>query len=174
MLSFKYLVITLFLIIGSGLAVQAQFDVSTRSGRSNKEPLPQNVKESIEKQKIDESKKEYDELLQRGEEAVRLSEELTQSFAQNNKLTSKDLDRLRDLEKLLKRIRKDLGGDDDNDDEINFDKPDSIQNGLETLGQAALNLFEEIKKTTRFSISAVAIESSTALLKMVRFLRSFN
>jgi hypothetical protein len=36
---------------------------------------------------------------------------------------------------------------------------------------AAVGLFDELKKTTRFTISAAAIQSANAVVKLARFLR---
>ncbi|MBA3600943.1 MAG: hypothetical protein H0W45_06805 [Acidobacteria bacterium] len=49
----------------------------------------------------------------------------------------------------------------------------SILNALKALKSNTLTLVDELKKTSRYSISVIAVESSNALLKAVRFLR-FN
>lgn len=167
----RTIIIFIFLFSAS-LVANAQFDSDTKSGRQREEPLPQNIKETLAKQRIEDRKKEYDELLEKGEKALKMSEDLQKSFAKNHKLTSQDQGKLKDLEKLLKKIRKDLGGDDD-DEEIR-EKPTSMANALNTLKDTTDNLYEEIKKTSRYTISAVAIKSSNALLNIVKFLRFGN
>jgi membrane-associated HD superfamily phosphohydrolase len=161
-----------FIVICTGLIVQAQIDASTESGRPRKEELPLPIQETLAKLRIEDEKKDYEKLIERGEEAVKLSEELEKSYTSNNKLTTKDAKKLKDLEKLLKKIRSDLGGDDD--DEEFEEKPTSMGDAIKELRKNTLNLFDEIKQTSRHTISVVAIESSNVILKIVKFLRFGN
>ncbi len=55
-------------------------DASTRSGATDKEDFPKGIKETLAKSRIDREKKDYEELLQNGEEAVKLSESLEKTF----------------------------------------------------------------------------------------------
>ena len=112
-------------------------------------------------------------MLAHGEEAVRLSEELENSFEKNNKLNSNDVEKLEKIEKLFKKIRKELGGDSDGDEvktEI-AEKPSTIKNAILTLKESATGLYDELKKTSRYSISVVAIQSSNTLINIVRYIR---
>jgi membrane-associated HD superfamily phosphohydrolase len=158
----------LLFIFSASIMVQAQFDTEVQNGRK-KEELSQNIKETLAKQRIEEEKKEFQELIEKGDKAVKMSEDLKKSYTKNNKLTSQDKDKLKDLEKLLKKIRKDLGGD--NDDEESEDKPISMATAINILADTTVNLYQEIKKTSRYSISAVAIKSSNTILSIVKFLR---
>ncbi len=80
-----------------------------------------------------------------------------------------DYARVANIEKLAKRIREDLGGDDDGEDDGQR-KGLSPADAVKSL-RATVSLFEQLKRTSRFSISATAIESTNALLKITRFLR---
>ncbi len=105
------------------------------------------------------------------EEAVKLSNELEKSFTQNNQLSSTDQKKLDRLEKIVKKIRNELGADgDDKSVELN-EKPLSIINALKALQNSTVKLVDELKKTTRYSVSVIAVESSNFLLRVVRFLR---
>ena len=128
---------------------------------------PKGIKETIAKSRIDREKKDYQELITRSEETAKLSRELEQSFTKNNQLTSDDQKKLEKLEKNLKKIRSELGAEGD-DDPVS---PLTISNAFEKLQDYAAVLTDEIKKTTRYSISASAIETSNALLKIIRFIR---
>ena len=152
---------------------QGGIDASTPSGRTRREELPQNIKETMAKQRIEREKKEYEELLEKSQEAVRLSEELEKSFAVSNQLSGEDRKKLDRLEKLLKKIRSELGGDDEGELEIDFEKesPSTIGSAFQTLQKNAAQLFSEIKKSTRYSVSVVAIRTSNVLLKLVKFIR---
>jgi hypothetical protein len=138
-----------------------------------KEEVPQGIKENLAKMCIEQQKKEYAELLKRGDEALKLSEELEKSFSSSNTLSSEDKKKLDRLEKLVKKIRSDLGGDDDGqENEVSEDnEPLSMANAFNVLKENTVKLVSELKKSTRYTISAVAINSSNLLLKVVKFLR---
>lgn len=174
---------TFFLLIFLSCAAAAgyaQGDASTRSGRvPQKEDLPKNIQESLEKRRIEQEKKDYQELIQKAEEATKMATELNESFAKQNSLTAEDKKKLDKLERLLKKIRKEMGGDDDDDLEENAedekdDKPSTVSNALNKLASTSVNLLDELKKTSRFSISVIAIQSSNAILRVIRFLRFSN
>lgn len=153
------------------LTANAQIDASSPDGRPQpKEELPKSFKESLIKQRIEREKKEYEELLARGEEAVKLSEELEKSFEQKQQLNLQDKEKLERLEKLLKKIRKDLGGEDDKDEDDSAETS-SMFNAFKTLQETTVQLFDELKKQTRHTVSAIAIQSSNTLLRLVKFLR---
>ncbi len=129
---------------------------------------------------VEQRKKEHDEMLKRGEKALELSEQLERAFSQNNTLSPQDMEKLEGLEKIVKKIRSDLGGDDDDDggddqpEAARTDKPVDLVDGFKILQSNTVKLVNELKKTSRFSISAVAIQSSNSILKIVRFLRFSN
>lgn len=164
---FALFIIQIFCLSGS-----AQIDMSSRDGRPRPEETPQNVKENLAKQRIEQEKKDYEELLGRSEEALQISEDLEQSFAKSNQISSETEKKLEKLEKLVKKIRSDLGGDDDNDEDDKDEKPTSVENAFKKLQEATVKLYDEVKKSSRYSISAIAIQSSNAVLKIVKFIRS--
>ncbi len=144
-------------------------DASTRGGdASSKEDLPKGIKESLAKQRIEREKKDYDEMVERSEEALKLTDQLEKSYAQNNKFTPDDQKKLDRLEKVVKKIRSEMGGDDDDDNDA---PPSSISAALENLKTNTGKLADQIKNTSRYSISVAAVQSSNSLLKIVRFLR---
>ena len=155
------------------VAAFAQIDASSPNGRPRKEELPQNIQETMAKQRIEREKKEYEELLEKSREAVKISDELEKSFAVSNQLSAEDRKKLDRLEKLVKKIRSELGGDEDGelDAEENRQPPSNVAGAFQILQKNAAQLFSEIKKSTRYSISVVAIQTSNALLKLVKFIR---
>lgn len=150
--------------------VQAQITAETRSGKPREGEIPQNIQETLARRRIEQEKKDHDELIERGEQALKLSEQLENSYKQNKKLSKADYERLETLEKLLKKIRKDLGGDDDKNDE-NEETPPDIGDAVKSLRENTLSLFDYLQKTTRYSISATAIQSSNTILRIVKFMR---
>jgi hypothetical protein len=169
LLQFSFL---LMLISFAAVCVDAQiFDASTSNGRpKQEEDYPKSVKENLAKGRIDQEKKDHEELLKRGDEALKLTEALEKSFAANNKLSTEDFKKLERLEKLVKKIRTDLGGDDE-DESAEEKSPSTLENAFNTLKETTVKLVDELKKSTRYSISVIAIESSNVLLKVVKFLR---
>jgi hypothetical protein len=165
------IVIAILICAASALAQEADNSKTVFPSRTENDQ-PKTVKEMMQKMRIEQDKKEYEEMLDRGEQALKISEELERAFSQRPELTRSDLEKLDDLEKLVKKIRGGLGGDDDDKAEAEEDqRPKSIADGFKTLQSLTLRLVDELKKTSRFGISAVAIQSSNAVLKVVRFLR---
>ena len=83
-------------------------DASTndRGSKAKQDDFPKNIKESLAKSRIEREKKEFQELVQRGEETLKLIEELEKSFSENKQLSAEDQKKLDHLENLTKKIRK--------------------------------------------------------------------
>ena len=169
-LTFVFSFVLTITICVSAQSTGADASTNDRGSKSRQEDFPKNIKESLAKSRIEREKKEFQELVKRGEETQKLIEELEKSFSENQTLSAEDQKKLDRLEKLAKKIRKELGADDDEDSEIE-DKPSTKQNALKTLQKNSVKLLEELKKATRYSISVIAIQSSNSLLKAIRFLR---
>lgn len=158
---------------------QSQFNVDNRTSVFDppvKDERPTTIKEQLIKMQIEKDKKDHDAMVARGEEAVKLSTELETSYVQKGALTNDDIEKLARVEKLVKKIRDELGGDDD-DERGNTDT--TFQSGgkgfiaeaIDSLKSRSSTLLDELKKTTRFSISAAAITTSNALLRITKLLR---
>jgi hypothetical protein len=134
---------------------------------------PKNVREMMVKMKIDEEKKEYNEMLDRSKEALKLSGELERDYSTKNQLTRDDYDKLANIEKLVKKVRGSLGGEDrdDTSDDDDDAMPNNPADAIKALGSLTSKLVDELNKTSRFGVSVVAIQSSNAVLKVCRFLR---
>jgi hypothetical protein len=175
---FSKFILCALLSAAFSICVQAQMcsqdnEQKTIRRTPQKEEVPQGIKENLAKMCIEQQKKEYAEMLKRGEEALKLSEDLEKAFAANNSLSAEDRKKLERLEKIVKKIRGDLGGgDDDKEVETGEDNsPLSMSNAFKVLQENTVKLVDELKKATRHTISAVAIHSSNVLLKVVKFLR---
>jgi membrane-associated HD superfamily phosphohydrolase len=177
----KFSFIFLVLLLGSS-AVYCQItpDGSRSNDPLNKEDLPDAFKETLAKQRIKEEEKEFQTLVQRSEEAFKLSEELSKDFDSKHKLSAEDIKKVDQLEKVVKKIRQDLGAKNDDgsdDDDLTdspADKPSSLVSALKNIKDTTGDLLAEVKKATRHSISVVAIQSSNSLLRMVRFVKFNN
>jgi hypothetical protein len=134
----------------------------------------------LAKQRLEREKKDYEEMLDRGEEALRLTKQLEVSFEQNKGFSQQDRGRLEALEKVVVKIRKELGADDDayekEKDRIAMPppeelRPSTVEEAFNYLRSTTSKLVDELKKTTRFSVSVIAIQTSNTALKLVKFLR---
>jgi hypothetical protein len=121
---------------------------------------------------IKQQQKEYRELLDNGEEAVKISGELEKAVDKTEALAADDQKKLDRLEKLFKKIRNSLGGDDD-EPGADEEKPLSVKSAIQKLNEKAAGLLDELKKSTRYSISVIAIQSSNVVIRLVRYIR-FN
>ena len=176
----RLLLLAVLLLVGVAVDSFAQDmpDASTRSGRPSRSDVPMGLKEMLARQKVERDRKDHEEMLERGEEALLLAKQLEASFAQNNGFSSQDRARLESLEKVVTKIRKELGADDDGEKETvpetrpaDEPKPSTMEEAFKYLQSTTVKLVDELKKTTRFSVSVVAIQTSNNVLKLVRFLR---
>lgn len=152
-------------------SIYAQADASSPTSRptaKQETDYPEGFREGLAKRRIKAEEKEYEELIQRGEEAVKISDELSKNFESHKNLTVDDTKKIDRLEKVVKKIRQDLGAKDE-DDVTDENKPSSLKNVINNIKETTNDLLSELKKTTRHSISVVAIQSSNSLLKLVRF-----
>jgi hypothetical protein len=160
-------------VLIAGTAVSAQVDPFNRDRQ--REEDAKIVKEMLAKAQSEREKKEHKELLERADIALELSDELEKMFEEGQHLAADDK-RLVELEKVVKKIRDDLGGDEEDEDEATAmeEGPKDVKDAFLALRKSILQLADEVKKTTRFSISVAAIRSSNSVLKLVRFLRFRN
>jgi hypothetical protein len=178
--SFRLCLILVLAFLGSiyayGQSADDKGSIRVKAGEKD-DDRPKGFRETLEKLRIEKDKKDHDQMIERGEEAVKISEQLEKAFAANGRLTDKEIEKLAAVEKIVKKIRNELGGDDDGES----DEP-TRPNGqtfspavaVKFLRSSTVTLFDELKKTTRFTISATAIQSSNAVLKLARFLRLSN
>jgi len=185
----KRLMFCVVVVAGCGLVAYSQPpdlpDATTSSPRGRRsEDAPKGLSEMLARQRLERDKKDYEEMLDRGQEALRLANQLEASFEQNKTVSQQDRVRLDALEKVVTKIRKELGADDDpvdNDNDNDKDrtympppdepKPSTIEEAFGYLQSTTAKLVDELKKTTRFSVSVVAIQTSNTALKLVKFLR---
>ncbi|MGD9563945.1 MAG: hypothetical protein AB7F88_17830 [Pyrinomonadaceae bacterium] len=178
--SFPARIISLLVFVVSlaaGISAQTESRDPFDMGPPNEKQQPKAVREFIAKKRAEKSKKEHDELLRRGEELLALTGQLEEAFERNKQLTRDDQAKLDSVEELVERIRKSLGGDGDGADKPDEDQlekprqPGTEHEAMTDLKQMAVKLVDELKKTSRFTISVLAIQSSNNVLKIVRFLR---
>src|SRR3954452_8789275 len=102
------------------LLLTAAFAVSSSFAQSADRPLlpdpiasdarPKTVEETLEKMRIEKDKKDHEQMVSRGEEVMKLTEQLEKSYTEKGKLSSDDYSKISNMEKLVKKIRDELGG----------------------------------------------------------------
>ncbi len=183
----RFTLIIALVILLCGVAV-AQPEQSAGSGwrDTDRDTHAKSLRDQMEKMRIAKEKKDFEAMLERGEQALRLSEQLEKKLELTNQINGEDAAKLETLEKIVKKIRSELGGRDSDSatdsseeeaDVENADEPkDSapLVNAFRSLKSHTVRLVNELKKTTRFSISTAAIRTSNAVLTLTRFLRLRN
>ncbi len=175
------LISAVFLIGAVHCSAQASADnqssIFAKPGESERESRPRTIRDSLAKMRIEKEKKEFDRMIERGEQAVKIAAALENSLATKGRLTEIDKEHLASVEKLARQIRRDLGGEDDKDSDAGVSPRGqgfSISETVKSLRSTTEDLYNELKKTTRFTISATAIQSSNAVLRLARFMRISN
>jgi hypothetical protein len=157
------LLFVVVLLVPGAVSVYAQADDedSLIPGRRKENP-PQGIQESLQKMRIEKDKKDFNEMLRRGDDAAKLAEQLKDSGDPQQ-------DQLVGIGKLIKKVREELGaeGPIDTKDEV---MPESRTDAVKALKEATTGLAEELKRCTRFTVSAAAINRANEVLRLVRFL----
>lgn len=177
----RFFIFVVFVFVFAAFNVSAQQPLRTNSTDASKqnsydrqeEPLPENALEMRIKWRQRAEEKEFKEMLDRSANVTRLCDELQKSFTQSNTLTSADAAKLNELEKLVKKIRRSLGGDDDNDSIVET-KPVTLAEAISKLTEIGAALNEELKSTSRFETSASAIENTNEMLELIAFIRTIS
>lgn len=143
-------------------------DASERPERSYNSGDP--MLENLTKLRIRAQVKEHQEFVQRGVEVAKLTAELNESVQNSGGLNSqKDFEALNQVEKNVKKIRKVLGGSDDDDaGEI---KAATLAEAATRLAEIGAVLSEEIKKSSRYTVSADSIDGANEMLELISFIR---
>lgn len=128
------------------------------------------ILENLMKMKIRAEEKEHAEFVGRGAEVAQLTEQISRSYAASGAVL-KDLDKLNQLEKTVKKIRKNLGGSDNDKDEMPESNPGTIAEAMTKLAEIGASLGESVKTSTRYTISADSIDNANELLELINFIR---
>lgn len=135
---------------------------------------PKGFKEGVEKMRIEKEKRDHEEMIGRAAELLKLTEDLQTSFASQHTLGGDDLDKVSKVEKLAKKIRDELGGDGDDIDADDGDDtpfPNTAEAAVEALRSSSDSLYEQLKLSTRFTISASSIAATNNVMRLARFLK---
>lgn len=114
--------------------------------------------------------KRRSDTLMRAREVAAIAATLHNQFTHQASFGSVELKKLEKFEKLVRKVRGDAGGDDDDDLELeNF--PSNTKEALQFLSDSAAKLCAEVEKTPRQVVSASLIKRANELLVIVKLLR---
>jgi phosphomevalonate kinase len=179
----RLLILTILIFVAASTQVFAQrtgasqsnaADASKRSSYDrDKDPeMSESMIETRYRWRKRAEEKEFKENVARTDTAARLCDELNKSFAQNNRLLATDAVKLEELEKLVKKIRKNLGGDDDEKQSESL--PSTLGDALTKLNEHSAVLQEELKDSSMYELSAEAIEKTNEMLELIVLIRRLS
>ncbi|HVG32161.1 MAG TPA: hypothetical protein VM911_03745 [Pyrinomonadaceae bacterium] len=112
------------------------------------------------------------ENLERAREVAQLGLELREDYTKNRSFDRPEIKKLERLEKLVRRIRSEAGGSDD--DETLEDQPRELDGALTRIADYSVELRKGVEKTPRLVISASVIERANELLELINFVRTLT
>lgn len=167
---------TLVLFTAMSLSVQAQ----TGSTRPLPQPSPierrndgidfgNRESEARTRMLLKKEKKDYEEHVERAQEARDLAAELQKTYEIAHSFNAADYKKLERLEKLTRRVRNEVGGS--NTDADPKELPKTYDEAVSLLGDMAKELCDEVERTPRRVVSASIIDQANKLIALIQFVR---
>lgn len=113
---------------------------------------------------------EHKKVLEDAEKLSKLADEIAKDYGERKRLSSDDLKKLGNIEKLAKRVLTHAGGEEvepKSDPTENMLLPQAI----DMLCSTAANIRKEMTAETRFVVSATVIANSNEVISLCRFIR---
>ena len=168
------LVVALFGVCAQPAVAQRRITsiVDASNGDGDEQKLSPMEEEMRVKREIEASDKAHKENVNRARTLVSLSESLVTAYKANNQLSREDLKKLKRAEKLVKRIRDDAGGcEQEVDPEEN---PKDLSTALTRLLELSDSLKQRVEKTPKRVVSAAIIDEANVLLELIRMVRTMQ
>jgi hypothetical protein len=157
------LLVLLVLFAGGTARVHAQEDDDPLFPQRKKEDPPRGIQESLSKMRIEKDKKDFNEMLRRGDDAAKLAASLKEGTLAGQQ------DQIAGIAKLIKKIREELGAEgsiDNRDSEL----PNTQSDAIKALKEQVNGLSEDLRRSTRFTVSASAIDRTNEILRLIKYL----
>ena len=116
--------------------------------------------------------KQHEENLARAREASDLGTQLLEAYKTSKTFTADESKKLERMEKLVKKIRNDAGGQ-DSEDEAN-PSPGTLETAIKRLADLTNELRKDVEKTPRHVISAVVIDRANDVIGLIQRLRKLT
>ena len=114
-------------------------------------------------------KKEYEEHVERAQEARDLAAELHKTYEIAHSFNAADYKKLERLEKLTRRVRNEVGGSQTDADAKEL--PKTYDEAVSLLADMAKELCDEVEKTPRRVVSASIINQANKLIALIQYVR---
>lgn len=114
-------------------------------------------------------KKEYEEHVERAQEARELAAELRKTYEIARSFNAADYKKLERLEKLTRRVRNEVGGSQTDPDPKEL--PRTQDEAVHLLADMARELCDEVEKTPRRVVSASIINQANKLIALIQYMR---
>lgn len=173
--AFRIFILLLIVFAASSAASAQGVDASSATpssrNQNREDEYPSSITENLAKLRIKAARKEFDELVERIEETATISAELDKSYETSQNLNPTDTKKIERLEKLVSKIRSQIGAESDDEENALAVSNANIGTVIKNIKDDAAQLLSEVKKTGRFAVSVVAIESSNSMRKLVRYIK---
>jgi hypothetical protein len=116
------------------------------------------------------AEEEHKKVIEDAEKLSNLSDEVAKSFDDHKKLAPEDEKKLGTIEKLAKRVLKNAGGD-EVDDNAGPSEPLTLAEAVDKLSATAGDIKKDMKAETRFVVSASVIAKSNEVIRLARFIK---
>lgn len=146
--------------------------VDGQARQPEERPLSTFEEEIRAKREIKLAEKEHEENLKRAREIDQLGKELQEGLKGKNKLDRSFIKKIERLEKLTKKVRGEMGGEDEEVDIIN--RPTDIASAAERIAEASESLSKNVINTPRQVVSASVIGNANVLLELIKLIRGFD
>ena len=153
------------ILVGGAASVRTQADEDPifGSARARKgEDPPRSIQESLSRMRIEKDKKDFIEMVKRGDDAAKLAAELKEEAAAGQQ------EQISSIGKLVRKIHDELGAEGSGDDDTAL--PSTQPDAIKALREQVNGLAEDLKKTNRFTVSAAAIDRTNEILRLVKYL----
>ena len=150
--------------------ILAGVDASNRD--RNEQQLSPMEEEMRAKRQIEAAEKAHKDNVNRARSLVSLSESLVSAYKANKQLSRVDLKKLERVEKLVKKIRDDAGGSEQETDP--GEHPKDLPAALCRLLELSDSLKQRVEKTPKRVISAAIIDEANVLLELIRVVRTMH
>jgi hypothetical protein len=161
------------LLVCGAQAQTSHLPPTIRTGREDpRDPSQQTREEMMRTLEIKRAEKSHKQNLERAQEGAQLGFELRDFYVRQKTLGAPELKKLGRLEKLVRQLRSDAGGSDD--EEPLKDPPRDLNAALTRIADCAEELRKAVEKTPRQVISASVITQTNELIELVRAARGFT
>ncbi|MFY9619979.1 MAG: hypothetical protein WAQ99_09215 [Pyrinomonadaceae bacterium] len=180
--TFRFLRLTLAcaLVLFTAMWISAQAQPGARRPVPQPSPNPMDKRndgidfgnretETRTRMMLKKEKKDYEEHVERAQEARDLAAELQKTYETARSFNAADYKKLERLEKLTRRIRNEVGGSQTDADPKEL--PKTHDEAVPQLAEMAKELCDEVEKTPRRIVSASIINQANKLIALIQYVR---